>query len=455
MTFDLSSITKSAFVDTIRLLTDAPNPAPAPVPKVAADFYAYLPSHQYIFVATGDLWPRHSIDSVLGRIEDQPASKYLDQTRSVDQMTWAPGEPQVIQDKLIVEGGWLDKDGARCFNLYRPPTIVEGNANDVNPWLEHIRLVYPDDRDRIIGFLAHRVQYPATKINHALVLGGGQGIGKDTILEPVKDAVGPWNFQEIGPNSLFGRFNGYSKCVILRISEARDLGDVDRYAFYERIKTYTAAPPDSIRIDEKNIREYPIPNVCGVVITTNHLDGLYLAADDRRHYVAWSEKTKESFEPGYFRSLYAWLNADGRKNVTAYLRAYDIRSFDAKTPPPKSDAWQRIVDSGRSPEDAELADVIDALGRPKAVTLKDLSDAAQGEFGDWLVDRKNRRIIPHRLATSGYVPVRNDSAKDGLWVIDNKRKAVYAQVQLAKSEQIMAAYELLGIRIGQGNQLNQ
>jgi hypothetical protein len=43
------------------------------------------------------------------------------------------------------------------------------------------------------------VQRPQEKINHALVLGGAQGIGKDTLLEPVKRAVGPWNFEGVSP----------------------------------------------------------------------------------------------------------------------------------------------------------------------------------------------------------------------------------------------------------------
>src|SRR5215813_5765367 len=111
-----------------------------------------------------------------------------------------------------------------------------------------------------------------------------QGIGKDTILEPVKRAVGPWNFCEVSPAHLLGRFNGYIKSVILRVSEARDLGDIDRYAFYDHMKVYTAAPPDVLRCDEKNLREYSVMNVCGVIITTNHkADGIYLPADDRRH----------------------------------------------------------------------------------------------------------------------------------------------------------------------------
>ena len=149
--------------------------------------------------------------------------------------------------------------------------------------------VYPDDADHIINWLAHRVQRPQEKINHAVVLGGAQGIGKDTLLEPVKHAVGPWNFVEVSPQQMLGRFNGFLKSVILRISEARDLGDIDRFAFYDHMKAYTAAPPDVLRVDEKNLREYSILNCCGVVITTNHKqDGIFLPADDRRHYVAWS-----------------------------------------------------------------------------------------------------------------------------------------------------------------------
>lgn len=50
------------------------------------------------------------------------------------------------------------------------------------------------------------MQKPAEKVNHALVLGGRQGIGKDTLLEPVKYAIGPSNFAEISPAQLLGRF---------------------------------------------------------------------------------------------------------------------------------------------------------------------------------------------------------------------------------------------------------
>jgi hypothetical protein len=39
----------------------------------------------------------------------------------------------------------------------------------------------------------------------------------------------------------------------------------------------------------------------GVIITTNHkTDGIYLPADDRRHFVAWSTLVKEAFAPDYW-----------------------------------------------------------------------------------------------------------------------------------------------------------
>jgi hypothetical protein len=275
----------------------------------------------------------------------------------------------LIADRLISEGGWIERNGVTCFNLYRPPIIKPGNSAKAGPWLDYVHKVF-GNADHILKWLAHRVQRPAEKINHALVLGGAQGIGKDILLEPVKRAVGPWNFSEVSPQHMLGRFNGFLKSVILRVSEARDLGDVDRFQFYDHMKAYTAAPPDVPRVDEKNLREYSVSNCVGVIITTNHkTDGIYLPADDRRHFVVWSDLTKDDFDLAYWTKLWAWYGSGGDRHVAAYLADLDLKSFDPKTPPPKTPAFWEIVDTSRAPEDAEMADAIDAIGRPNALTL--------------------------------------------------------------------------------------
>jgi hypothetical protein len=429
------------------------------------DFYAYMPQHTFIYTPTREPWPARSVNARLGDVPlynpdgtpelDErgeqkyiPASTWLDQNRPVEQMTWAPGLPMLIPDRLIAEGGWIERPEVACLNLYRPPTIKVGNPADALPWLRHIFKVFGDDAPHIVKWLAHRVQHPRDKLNHALVLGGSQGIGKDTLLEPVKRAVGPWNFSEVSPQQMLGRFNGFLKSVILRVNEARDLGDVNRFQFYDHMKSYIAAPPDVLRVDEKNLREHSVWNCCGVIITTNHkADGIYLPADDRRHYVAWSDLTKDNFDANYWNRLWGWYENGGDRHVAAYLTNLNISTFDPKAPPPKTAAFWDIVDANRSPEVAELADTIDSMQSRDAITLMDIMNHANADFGAWIRDRKNRRVIPHRLEKCGYVPVRNEAAQDGLWVINGSRQVVYAKSDLSVSDRFKAASHLAHPRV--------
>ncbi len=437
-------------------------PSKAPRGVTILDFRAYMPAHRYIFMPSGEMWPASSVNARIapitlrdkdhndicddnGKPKKIPASSWLDQHRPVEQLTWAPGQKQVVVDRLISDGGWIEREGCAVFNLYRPPVPINGSAKLAKPWVDHIRRIYPDDAEHLINWLAHRAQKPQEKINHAFVLGGAQGIGKDTILEPVKAAVGPWNFTEVSPAHLLGRFNGFVKSVILRVSEARDLGDVDRFAFYDHMKTFTAAPPDVLRVDEKHIREYSVFNVCGVIITTNHKsDGIFLPADDRRHYVAWSESKREEFPADYWTRLYGWYGSGGLGHVVAFLRERDLSAFDPKAPPRKTAAFWDIVASNQAPEDAELADALDHLKHPDVVTVARVADASPPHFAEWLRDRRNSRRIPHRFEECGYVAVRNPSAADGMFKVGGKRCAVYARRSLSLREQIASASSLIG-----------
>jgi hypothetical protein len=214
------------------------------------------------------------------------------------------------------------------------------------------------------------------------------------------------------------------------------------------MKTYTAAPPDVLRVDEKHLREYPVFNVCGVIITSNYkTDGIYLPADDRRHYVAWSPLTREDFAPDYWTDLYGWYNAGGIGHVGAYLRSFDLARFDPKTPPPKTPAFWDIVSANSAPEDAEIADVLDKLGRPDAITIAQLiAEAVKvielGGFALWLDDRRNSRKIPHRLQEAGYTVVPNPGSKDGLFTVAGHHRRIYAKKELPLRDALAAARRL-------------
>ena len=314
------------------------------------DFVSHLPGSgiTYVYLPTMEHWSAAAVDTQLpsmpllkkngnpvldsdGKPKKISASSWLDKNRPVQQMTWTPAEPMLIVDKLIADGGWFVKPKATCLNLYRPPRIKPGDATKAGPWVELVQKIYPEDYAHLFKYFAQRRQRPGDKINHAVMLGGPPGIGKDTILAALKQAVGPWNFSEISPHNLFEAFNPHIKSVVLRISEARDLGDVNRYALLEHTKTLMAAPPDVLRCNEKNLRQYYIVNVTGVIITTNHkTDGIYLPADDRRHFVAWSPLTKEDFAPDFWKKFWHWYEHGGYEHVAAWLDEYDLTDFDCK-----------------------------------------------------------------------------------------------------------------------------
>ena len=127
----------------------------------------------------------------------------------------------------------------------------------------------------------------------------------------------------------------------------RDLGEVNRFTFYEHLKSFAAAPPDTLRVDEKNLREYYVLNCCGVIFTTNKKDSLFIPPDDRRIYVAWSDLTKENFTAEYWKTLWGWYGDGGDRHVAAYLAEADISDFDAKAPHPRRPCSTRSSRSTR------------------------------------------------------------------------------------------------------------
>ena len=101
------------------------------------------------------------------------------------------------------------------------------------------------------------------------------------------------------------------------------------------------------------------------------------------------------------------------------------------------------MDANRAPEDAELADVLDNLGNPDAVTLEMVINATtSAETLEWLRDRKDRRAIPHRMERCSYVPVRNETNERGEWRISGRRQTIYARDALSIRDRLSVARRL-------------
>jgi hypothetical protein len=426
------------------------------------DFCAYAPTRTCIYLPCKTPWPNGSIDTRLpprplldasgkpvrdrkGKVKMISASTWLEQNRSVETLTWAPGEPELIRDRLAVDSGWVSKSGVTTLNTYRPPIIELGDAAQAERWVKHWHVLYPNDADHIIAWLASRVQRPNIKINHALVLGGAPKIGKDTLLEPVVTAVGAWNFRDITLTGLISKNNEFLRAVVVRLSEARDMGEqgrIDRYGLYDHTKSILVTPPDTLRVNEKYIREYYIFNCFGMVVTTNYRDALYLPADDRRHYVAFSECRTEQFDKAYWDEFWRWYTKeDGIKHVVTLLHQCDLSEFNPKAPPPKTPAFWYMVGAERGEAHGELIDAIETLERPPALTINQLLEKAPSL--EWLRDLKMRRLVRKRMEDCGYLVAVNATAtSDGLWTINKKRQAIYGRSDLDRQQREAAAHAL-------------
>jgi Family of unknown function (DUF5906) len=420
-------------------------PSGTPDELTPEDFWAILPTHSYINTRTGEFHGVDAVNAHLKRFTEgicqsfKPAA-WLDMFRVCHQMSWQPAHPQII-DGMVSKDGYLEPDPkGRIYNLYRPSKAVP-TEDDASPWVNHVRALFPGDAEHIFKWFAFRVQYPGTKINHALVIGGAQGIGKDLMLEPLRYGVGIGNFADLNPSDLFKDFTKWVESTLVVINEARDLGDVDRYKFYDNCKRFIAAPPDNLPCNKKGIESYSVPNVMAVVITSNNkLSGLYIDPDDRRHYVAWSAAEKES--PAYFESLWNWmLEGGGKQAVLGYLQRYNLAGWDPKAPPTKTEAWYQMVAAHANPEESALGDALEGI---MLATFQEIIVKLQlGGHMDLLAifqDRKNAKKAARLLECAGLEYLPNPGAKgDRRWSLNGKRETLYASRALPLAERLRLA----------------
>ena len=421
------------------------------------DFHAYLPTHNYIFVPTRETWPASSVNARIppipvidkngqpvlddnGKPKQIPAAAWLDQQSSVEQMTWAPGQPMLIRDRLIADGGWIEQRRRDVLQSL-PPADDRAAAmpTKAGPWIDHVRKVYGDDADHIIRWLAHRVQRPQEKINHATRAGRTAGHrqghpararkarGRTVELQRGVAAADARPLQWLPEIRYPARQRGARPrrrrpLPVLRPHEGLH-GRAARRAARRREASARAQHPELLR---RHHHQQP-------------QDGRHLPAARRPPPLRRVVRTQQGrFRAAYWNTLWGWYDKGRDRHVAAYLAGLDLSAFDPKAPPPKTPAFWDIVDANRAPEDAELADVLDSLGNPDAITLARIANEARANSEPGFKTARIAAMIPHRLEKCGYVRVRNESAKDGQWKINGKRQNVYAKSSMSIRDRIVA-----------------
>ena len=363
----------------------------------------------------------------------------------VEGSTWWPGMPRIIVDWFIGADGAFPAPGRRSLNQYREPPRASGDAKLAQPWVDHVKRLWPAEKEHefFFDYCAHMVQRPAEKCNAAIVLSGTQGIGKDSALDPVKAAVGSWNCKGIDPNELFSAYKPWLQTLMLVVDEVRPSKDeFHASSMYNILKPMIAAPPDTLPLNDKFQKLRHVINVMRVLITTNDWMGMYIPPEDRRMFIMHSPLEGKWWEaagdPEYFRRYWAWLADGGRGHVAAWLGSRDLSAFNPKAQIVRTAGWEAVAGSWAAPEDAVTA-ALEHLGKPEVLFSQELLEVGFDHKEDIAAMLKSPRKIAHRMQREGYLLVKSPAGDR--WQFTQEGKVFRSRMAFVK--QALAADSFL------------
>lgn len=335
-----------------------------------------------------DLWPTRE-DQRSGELRPYKPSIAINDVETgltVEGSTWWPGKPLMIYDMVVTDRGAIETKGAVTYNRYIPPDHSKLKTNrNPDKWIEHVKFLFPDplEHEHFFDYAAHMLQHPEEKVNHGIVISGKQGVGKDTMLLPLRKGVGEWNAAEVGPDALTKEYNPFAKSVMLVVNEVRPHDeDHKASAFYEMCKTVLAAPPDLTPMHVKYANVVYVRNVCHTFLTTNDVLRMYIPREDRRLFVMHSPlpdpKQTPIFSPRYFQDFYEYLADGGTDAVVRWLLNRSLTKFNPGEPPPMTETKSLIIESSGLVRHSFADDIIeqyihDFMGkkRPKVIFAAD------------------------------------------------------------------------------------
>jgi hypothetical protein len=262
-------------------------------------------------------------------------------------LTYAPGE-----SVICTRDGYLY--GNRWKNM-RPTPV----AGPIDMWEELLHALLPNqmERDHVLDVMAFKVQNPSVKVNHAVLMTGGQGQGKDTLWAPMLWAIGGntlTNIKHVKNEELTSQWGYALEVEVMVIEELRQTEAKDRRALENQLKTVIAAPPEYLSINKKGMHPYEAINRLFVLAFSNERAAITLPSDDRRWFVTWSDSAPIDGKP-----IWDWYKyGGGRSAVAAHLYARDVSAFDPGARPPMTDAKILMGSASLSPAEAWIVDQI-------------------------------------------------------------------------------------------------
>ncbi len=389
---------------------------------------------------------------------------------------YLPGLPRILKGWAVSGGGTclIPHPTGQLLNRYTPPPNPKGGDPDRASkfWLGLLDRLYPnqDEADHIAKYIAFKYLYPGRKVHHALVLGGAQGVGKDSLLMPLPRMFGGSNYTSIAQSDVTESFRQrqIGESVLLQISEAFVSGQGGNSGsakgFANALKRIIAGHAGATDVDPDNLASLTLErvnekfgwgyaaNVRGVIIDTNYNeDALQIDPGDRRYFFVYSplpavvelNEGEQKAHAKLFDEYYSWLQHDGWKDLGIMFQEMDLHGWDPAAPPPSTEAKQNVIDAQRPVEQLIVRQLFRDF-KPPFVTIPalemwarngGLEQTSEGRVEAALVSSSFRRQLDKELAKCRYTRAHKNAIifSDRIRMVYMQEGMLLADVELLES----------------------
>jgi hypothetical protein len=293
-------------------------------------------------------------------------------------LTYAPGEGRVLNGVTTPRlNGWRG-------------LAVEPKRGDVRPWTELLDHLFQGAEPEARVWFERWCGWPLKHLGAKLLSAVGvwsslTGQGKTLIGDTLGRVYGA-NFISISQRALEEPHNPWALNRQLVLVD--DISSHDTRTTADLLKKLITQNDTNVNI--KYISQFTVPDHINYYFTSNQGDAFYVDEHDRRFFI--HEVRVGKLPKAFYDRYFAWLDGPGPAALLDHLQnQLDYGDFDAKQPPPYTQAKREMVEGVRSELDAWVAGLkdLDRLGR-------DLWTASE------LCDRFNASAVGRRVAPNAF-----------------------------------------------------
>lgn len=287
-----------------------------------------------------------------------------------ESMAYVPSAPELL--------------GGSTYNLWRP-SGVKAREGDFSIMEEHMEYLFPDvvERAYVMDFMHFVCCKPEVKLMFVPLIQGQQGTGKTALGILLKRIIGAANVAEPSPDELRERWTKWQEGASLAIVE--ELMTNGRLELANKLKPVITN--ETLRIEDKGMPLYSIPNHLNMLCFTNHRNAVRLEEGDRRWLVIFSPSKPQ--DTAYYRRLWAFIESPEGPAAWKHRLERHVPELEPKGRAPMTAAKLEMREASKTDVESTVAEWMESRTGPLCDDLFRFDDAWRA------LDRSSR---PHKMA---------------------------------------------------------